>query len=229
MTTVNKCIWSKSIFIILKIFINIIWMKSKNTIKKINTHWIDLKYSNFDHKYWSCFFANSHDLLRNQFDYFCNLCIDACLRKSFAQYCFSVFIFLFLTFQRSFIFFTSLTFLLNLFSSMRIIIDSLTLFKELKYLWNDENVVFLSLIEINCYELIRRSHVHWFWRQTSLYIMIVRSIFFLIQLSYIILLLYNQLLDNVHRIILFANFHSNMKFSSTIELQNFVLNFIQNN
>ena len=41
----------------------------------------------------------------------------------------------------------------------------------------------------------------------------------------------NQSIRNydVHRIVLFANLHSNMKFSSAIELQNFVLNFIQNN
>ena len=41
----------------------------------------------------------------------------------------------------------------------------------------------------------------------------------------------NQSIRNydVHRIALFANLHSSMKFSLTIELQNFVLNFTQNN
>ena len=41
----------------------------------------------------------------------------------------------------------------------------------------------------------------------------------------------NQLIWNydVYRIVLFANFYLNIKFSSIIKLQNFVLNFIQNN
>ena len=41
----------------------------------------------------------------------------------------------------------------------------------------------------------------------------------------------NQSIKNydAHRIVLFSNLHSIMKFSSTIELQNFVLNLIQNN
>ena len=34
---------------------------------------------------------------------------------------------------------------------------------------------------------------------------------------------------DVHRIALFSNLHSSMKFSSTIKLQNFVLNLTQNN
>ena len=34
---------------------------------------------------------------------------------------------------------------------------------------------------------------------------------------------------DAHRIALFSNLHSSMKFSSTIELQNFVLNLTQNN
>ena len=106
-------------------------------------------------------------------------------RSSFVESFSFVFLFLFFCFwllDNLMIFFISLTFFLNLLSSIRIVTCLLTLFEKMRYLWDDESVVFSSLLRqiVTKCRLFDREMT---WRQaSSVYNNRFRSFYFAILL-----------------------------------------------